>query len=60
MRSYFFGAAWAQDRGLAFDRELLFVSTLPAPRRSVAGGNSLMAKRADGCDAGTGLAAAPP
>ncbi|WP_241268721.1 HD domain-containing protein [Streptomyces chrestomyceticus] len=28
MRSYFFGAAWAQDRGLAFDRELLFVSAL--------------------------------
>ncbi|MEV5597572.1 HD domain-containing protein [Streptomyces sp. NPDC052496] len=28
MRSYFFGAAWAQARGLAFDQELLFVSAM--------------------------------
>lgn len=28
MRSYFFGAAWAQARGLDFDHELLFVSAM--------------------------------
>ncbi|MFF9868077.1 HD domain-containing protein [Streptomyces sp. NPDC013953] len=28
MRSYFFGAAWAQAQGLDFDRELFFVSAL--------------------------------
>ncbi|MBD0741453.1 HD domain-containing protein [Streptomyces sp. CBMA152] len=28
VRSYFFGAAWAEARGLGFDRELLFVSAL--------------------------------
>ncbi|WP_234433603.1 HD domain-containing protein [Streptomyces rimosus] len=28
MRSYFFGAAWAQARGLHFDSELLFVSAM--------------------------------
>jgi HD domain-containing protein len=28
VRSYFFGAAWAQDRGLDFDRELFFVSAM--------------------------------
>ncbi|MFG2923602.1 HD domain-containing protein [Streptomyces sp. NPDC048305] len=28
VRSYFFGAAWAQERGLDFDRELFFVSAL--------------------------------
>ncbi|WP_188196525.1 HD domain-containing protein [Nonomuraea sp. SYSU D8015] len=28
VRSYFFGAAWAQARGLDFDRELFFVSAL--------------------------------
>lgn len=28
VRSYFFGAAWAETRGLAFDRELFFVSAL--------------------------------
>lgn len=28
LRSYFFGAAWAQERGLDFDRELLFVSAM--------------------------------
>ncbi|MCZ9351387.1 HD domain-containing protein [Streptomyces mutabilis] len=28
LRSYFFGAAWAQERGLEFDRELFFVSAL--------------------------------
>ncbi|HEY8985999.1 MAG TPA: HD domain-containing protein [Streptomyces sp.] len=28
VRSYFFGAAWAEARGLDFDRELLFVSAL--------------------------------
>ncbi|MGH4028851.1 HD domain-containing protein [Actinomycetota bacterium Odt1-20B] len=28
MRSYAFGAAWAEARGLDFDRELLFVSAL--------------------------------
>ncbi|WP_030673538.1 HD domain-containing protein [Streptomyces rimosus] len=28
MRSYFFGAAWAQARGLEFDQELLFVSAM--------------------------------
>ncbi|MDH2427966.1 HD domain-containing protein [Sphaerisporangium sp. TRM90804] len=27
-RSYFFGAAWAQARGLDFDRELLFVAAM--------------------------------
>jgi hypothetical protein len=28
VRSYFFGAAWAEDHGLEFDRELFFVSAL--------------------------------
>src|SRR5262245_27752632 len=28
MRAYFFGAAWAQDRGLDFDGELVFVSAM--------------------------------
>ncbi|MFI6107441.1 HD domain-containing protein [Streptomyces sp. NPDC051310] len=28
VRSYFFGAAWAETQGLDFDRELLFVSAL--------------------------------
>jgi len=28
LRSYFFGAAWAQARGLDFDRELVFVSAM--------------------------------
>ncbi|MFK8909969.1 HD domain-containing protein [Streptomyces sp. YS-3] len=28
LRSYFFGAAWARERGLAYDRELFFVSAL--------------------------------
>ncbi|MEU9982198.1 HD domain-containing protein [Streptomyces sp. NPDC050856] len=28
VRSYFFGAAWAEARGLDFDRELFFVSAL--------------------------------
>jgi len=28
VRSYFFGAAWARDRGLDFDRELFFVSAM--------------------------------
>lgn len=28
MRSYFFGAAWAESRGFDFDRELFFVSAL--------------------------------
>lgn len=28
VRSYFFGAAWAETRGLDFDRELFFVSAL--------------------------------
>ena len=28
MRSYFFGAAWAQGRGLDFDHELLFVAAM--------------------------------
>lgn len=28
MRSYFFGAAWAEARGLGFDRELLFVAAM--------------------------------
>ncbi|MGY6026417.1 HD domain-containing protein [Streptomyces spinosirectus] len=28
MRSYFFGAAWAQARGFDFDHELLFVSAM--------------------------------
>jgi hypothetical protein len=28
MRSYFFGAAWAEMRGLSFDRELFFVSAM--------------------------------
>jgi hypothetical protein len=28
VRSYFFGAAWAQARGLEFDRELFFVSAM--------------------------------
>ncbi|MFH9420134.1 HD domain-containing protein [Streptomyces sp. NPDC017529] len=28
VRSYFFGAAWAEERGLDFDRELFFVSSL--------------------------------
>jgi len=28
VRSYFFGAAWAQARGLDFDRELFFVAAL--------------------------------
>jgi hypothetical protein len=28
VRSYFFGAAWAEGRGLDFDRELFFVSAL--------------------------------
>ncbi|MEU2563055.1 HD domain-containing protein [Streptomyces longispororuber] len=28
VRSYYFGAAWAEERGLDFDRELFFVSAL--------------------------------
>lgn len=28
LRSYFFGAAWAKERGLDYDRELFFVSAL--------------------------------
>ncbi|MFD9566791.1 HD domain-containing protein [Streptomyces sp. NPDC059994] len=28
VRSYFFGAAWAEERGLDYDRELFFVSAL--------------------------------
>lgn len=28
LRSYFFGAAWAEERGLDYDRELFFVSAL--------------------------------
>jgi len=28
LRSFYFGAAWAQDRGLGFDHELLFVSAM--------------------------------
>ncbi|MGW7255064.1 HD domain-containing protein [Streptomyces sp. NPDC054834] len=28
LRAYFFGAAWAEARGLDFDRELLFVSAM--------------------------------